>query len=75
MAALVEERTESRDIRLLAQRIAISQRDEIALMTRWLEDRDEGVPGAHAHHTMGDHLMPGMLKPDDMAELAAQPCP
>ena len=71
MAALVEERTESEDIRLLARRIEISQRDEIALMGTWLEQRGEEVPGEHAHHMMEDHLMPGMLTAEDMAELAA----
>jgi uncharacterized protein (DUF305 family) len=70
MTALVEERTQSEDIRLLAKRIEISQRDEIGLMNRWLEDRGEEVPGEHAHHMMGDHLMPGMLTEEDMAELA-----
>jgi uncharacterized protein (DUF305 family) len=71
MAALVEERTESEDIRLLARRIEISQRDEIALMGTWLERRGEKVPGEHAHHMMEDHLMPGMLTAEDMATLAA----
>lgn len=70
MAALVEERTQSQDIRLLAKRIEISQRDEIALMSRWLEERGEEVPGQHAHHMMEGHLMPGMLTAADMAELA-----
>ena len=71
MTALVEERTESEDIRLLARRIEISQRDEIALMGTWLEQRGEEVPGEHAHHMMEDHLMPGMLTAEDMAALAA----
>jgi uncharacterized protein (DUF305 family) len=70
MAALVEERTQNQDIRLLAKRIEISQRDEIALMSRWLEERGEEVPGEHAHHMMEGHLMPGMLTAADMAELA-----
>lgn len=69
MTALVPDRTESADIRLLARRIAISQDDEMALMRRWLEDRDEAVPGPHAHHT-GEHAaMPGMLTPAEMARL------
>jgi len=71
MAALVEERTENQDIRLLARRIEISQKDEISLMGRWLAKRGEEVPGEHAHHMMGDHLMPGMLTPEDFAELGA----
>lgn len=71
MAALVEDRTENQDIRLLARRIEISQRDEIALMGSWLENRGEAVPGGHAHHMMEGHLMPGMLTAQDMAQLAA----
>ena len=71
MAALVEDRTGNRDLRLLARRIEISQRDEIALMGTWLEARGEEVPGEHAHHMMGDHLMPGMLTPENMRELGA----
>ena len=71
MAALVEERTQSEDLRLLAQRIEISQRDEIALMGSWLRERGQEVPGDHAHHMMGDHLMPGMLTAEQMAQLAA----
>lgn len=72
MSALVEARTESADIRLLARRIEISQKDEIATMRRWLEERGEEVPGEHAHHMMGDHaLMPGMLSAADMAALRA----
>lgn len=70
MAALVEERTGNREIHLLARRIAISQRDEIALMGRWLHQRGEEVPGPHAHHMMGEHLMPGMLTPEEMDRLA-----
>ena len=70
MAALVEERTQSQDLRLLAKRIEISQRDEIALMGNWLKNHGETVPGEHAHHMMGDHLMPGMLTTEEMAQLA-----
>lgn len=47
MTELVEERTDSRDIRLIAERIAVSQRDEIARMARWLSDRGEEVPEDH----------------------------
>jgi uncharacterized protein (DUF305 family) len=69
MTALVPDRTESADIRLLARRIAVSQDDEMALMRRWLEDRGEAIPGPHAHHS-GEHAdMPGMLTPAEMARL------
>jgi uncharacterized protein (DUF305 family) len=65
MAALVPERTDNRSIRLLADRIEVSQRDEIALMADWLTDR-----GHPAHPQGADHsLMPGMLTPDQMARL------
>src|SRR6266581_2822987 len=37
MAALVPVRSERDDIRLLARKIDVSQRDEIVLMRRWLE--------------------------------------
>jgi uncharacterized protein (DUF305 family) len=72
MAALVRERTENEDIRLLAQRIEISQKDEIATMRRWLQGRGLEPPGEHAHHMMGDHaLMPGMLTSGQMGRLTA----
>lgn len=69
MTALVPERTTRSDILLLAQRIAASQDDEIALMKKWLRDRGEAVPDAHAHHA-GDHArMPGMLTAAQMERL------
>jgi uncharacterized protein (DUF305 family) len=71
MTALVPDRTERADIRLLARRIAVSQEDEMALMRHWLEDRGEAVPGPHAHHS-GEHAgMPGMLTSQELARLRA----
>ena len=59
MAALVADRTSNEAIHLLAERIAVSQRDEIAQMSRWLEQRGaEAVQleaGTHAHHAEGEH--------------------
>jgi uncharacterized protein (DUF305 family) len=46
MTALVPSRTRRDDMRLLAKRIEVSQRDEIALMSRWLQDRHEHAPSA-----------------------------
>jgi len=69
MAGMVPDRTTTRAIRALAGRILISQRDEIALMQRWLRDRGEDVPevgadgspiGGHAEHH-AHHDGPGML--------------
>jgi uncharacterized protein (DUF305 family) len=65
MAALVPSRSRSKDIPLLAKRIDLAQTDEIKLMERWLEARDE----AEHTHTMG--LMPGMLTHAQMARLEA----
>jgi uncharacterized protein (DUF305 family) len=68
MTALVQERTTSRDVRALALRIEISQHDEIAWMTRWLEDRGAAASDPHAGHHAP---MPGMLTPAELAALAA----
>jgi uncharacterized protein (DUF305 family) len=71
MTALLPERTERDDMRMLARRIEVSQADEIQMMRRWLEARGQTVPGPHAHHAPGAPLMPGMLSADEMAQLAA----
>jgi len=74
MTALVADRTTSRDLRLLALRIELSQTDEINLMKSWLRDRREPVPGEgqHSGHTMHEgHLMPGMLTPEQIVTLQA----
>ena len=67
----------SASVRALCERIVVGQRDEIALMQRWLRERGlpvpEGVAG-HGHDmaTM-DHatLMPGMLTSAQLAQLDA----
>ena len=71
MTALLRTRTASDQMKLLAQRIDVSQTDEIRMMERWLEDRGLEVPDAHAHHAPGATRMPGMLTADDMQRLAA----
>lgn len=76
MAALIPSRTSRRDVQLLGERIAVSQKDEIALMQHWLERVHERVPAPaeHAHHAgmpmLGDTLMPGMLTAEQMNQLA-----
>jgi uncharacterized protein (DUF305 family) len=64
------------DLRVLCERIVVGQRDEIAFMRTWLRDRGEVVPPADAtHHRMKmngvehDMLMPGMLTPEELAQL------
>ncbi len=71
MTALLYTRTSRADMKLLAERIDVSQADEIKMMKRWLEERGLAVPNEHAHHLPGATLMPGMLTAEQMAELAA----
>lgn len=70
MTALMPSRSASPKMALLGERITVSQRDEIAMMTEWLR-----VRGADAHamsgHSMAGHLMPGMLSPAQMDTLRA----
>lgn len=70
MTALVAARHKSPDLPVLAERITISQRDEIAQMQRWLTDRGLPVPTPHASHPGHDTLMPGMLSDDELGRLA-----
>jgi uncharacterized protein (DUF305 family) len=72
MTDWVDERTTDRDIRLLAERMRISQEDELELMAGWLQDR--GTPlrdehGAHGGHA--DGMMPGMLTDEQLEQLEA----
>jgi uncharacterized protein (DUF305 family) len=71
MTTLLSTRTASDGMRMLAQRIEVSQADEIKMMQEWLKDRGQEVPSEHAHHAHGATLMPGMLTPEEMARLAA----
>ena len=70
MTSLVPGRNASQGLGLLAERIDVSQKDEIALMRRWLERRGKPLPPAPGEHTM--HMaMPGMLTDAEMARLRA----
>ena len=71
MTALIESRTNLQSMKLLGQRIEISQSDEIKMMQRWLEVRGQEAPGIHDHHAAGATLMPGMLTTEEMDRLAA----
>ncbi|MFA9430846.1 DUF305 domain-containing protein [Egicoccus sp. AB-alg2] len=72
MTRLVEDRTEREDLPLFAERMDISQEDEIDLMRRWLEARDAEVPSLLAEHEGHEgELMPGMLTEEEFAELEA----
>ena len=80
MAAMIESRTQNRDIRLLGERISKSQLDEMEFMKTWLEARGHLGPTthvvdrrdnmhAHSNNAGGHTLMPGMLTPKQMDEL------
>lgn len=68
MAELAPDHGASDAVRRLAQKIDISQRDEIALMKRWLSTRAQTVPTDAQAHAM---MMPGMLSAEQLSELAA----
>jgi uncharacterized protein (DUF305 family) len=63
----------SPSVRTLCERIVVAQRDEIALMQRWLRDRHETVPDVDAMHDvmpgMEHDMMPGMLTAAQLAQL------
>jgi len=76
MTALIESRTENKDLRLLGARISHSQSEEIKFMKRWLETRGEPVSMPMPEMQgmdMSSHpmLMPGMLTPRQMDALRA----
>jgi uncharacterized protein (DUF305 family) len=70
MTALIAARTSREEMKLLGQRIAVSQADEMDMMRAWLRARGQDIPSEHAHHTQ-EGMMPGMLSPEQMAELTA----
>lgn len=78
IAGWVPARTDRSDVRALAERIVVGQKDEIALMQTWLADRGLPVPAADATHHVMMHgtmehkmLMPGMLTDEELAKLEA----
>ena len=70
MTKLLYTRTNRPEMKLLAERIDVSQADEIRMMRTWLTTRGLEVPGEHAHH-LGGPLMPGMLTAEQMTKLGA----
>lgn len=81
MARMVAARTQRPELRLMAERIAVSQRDEIAQMAAWLQQHGHAVPAVdtmmdahagHAGHAPAGHAgMPGMLTAGELAQLQA----
>lgn len=77
MSAWAPDHGASPGLQTLTARIINAQRDEIALMQRWLRERGRDVPEVEASgHMPGMHgdmhvHMPGMLSPDQLAALDA----
>ena len=69
MTSLVPDRAANERIVLFAERMDISQKDEIRLMQDWLVARGD-IFGDEDHHHSGE-LMPGMLTEEEMAALRA----
>ena len=74
MAGWAPSRGASPSVRALCERIVVAQNDEIVFAQRWLREHGEYVPPAdpRGHIMPGmDHpmLMPGMLTPEQMAQL------
>src|SRR6266446_5299919 len=84
MTALIESRTQNKDLRLLGARISHSQSEEIKFMKRWLEARRAptempmpkmsgmDMPGMNMPNmntSSQPMLMPGMLTPKQMEAL------
>jgi len=77
MTDLLRTRSHNKDLRSLAERISISQSDEIKYMKQWLEDRGKplemdgmGAMNMADMKGMSMPLMPGMLTPQQMEALA-----
>ncbi len=82
MVGLLEKNTDTPAMKLLGQRISISQTDEMKMMKNWLTERHEVVPEEHPDHhmtmpmagmpgmSMPMETMPGMLSEAQMAALA-----
>jgi uncharacterized protein (DUF305 family) len=72
MTALLESRTENKELRSLAARISRSQSDEINFMKRWLAARGEptSMPEMSGSHMSSHQMhMPGMLTAKQMEAL------
>ncbi len=73
MTKWVPRRTDSRDVRLMARRMELSQEAEIEQIERWLRARDVNPrdPSDHGGHDhgSGEGLPPGMLTSGELGRL------
>ena len=68
MTVLVGTRSNREVMELMAERITLSQEDEIAMMQGWLRDHSLAVPDLETHHAPDFEMMPGMLTDEDLEE-------
>jgi uncharacterized protein (DUF305 family) len=81
MSALIPARSTRQAMRLMGERITVSQRDEIAAMSEWLRAHGEAVPdtsdaaahGGHGGHA--GHAMPGAAPGADSAAMPGMMTP
>ena len=72
MSVLMPGRSKSEALNSLAERIIVSQKDEITAMRQWLLDHGADAPDPLKSSEHHDHrLMAGMLTAEEMARLAA----
>ena len=72
MSRLATQRTNNKTLLDLANRIDVSQADEIAFMQTWLREREEIAPEpSKDHQEHAEHKMAGMATPAQMIQLAA----
>ena len=74
MTALIDGRTDNKELKVLGARISHSQAEEMGFMRRWLQARGRPVEmqmpsGGHDHHGGASHMMPGMLSAKQMEAL------
>jgi len=69
MTGLLAARSERDVMHRLAQRIELSQEDEITMMQDWLRVRGQEVTEREDHHETGAETMPGMLTSVEMNQL------
>ena len=70
MSILANDRTNNESVLDLAERIKVSQDDEMLFMSDWLIERSKTAPDLeHKHHHHTSHNMLGMATSDQMREL------
>jgi uncharacterized protein (DUF305 family) len=71
MTGYVDERSSDEDVRMLAERMGVSQTDEIGQLEKWLQSRGEPARDPDASHEHTAASMPGLLTEDELDQLEA----